>query len=121
MPTPHIAAPDGAFAPTVLAPGDPKRARYIADHHLDDAELITDVRAALGLSVPLYTNAAGDCTLQQHACRQARNGNSPQYANLEAHQQVDDEPAPQQGQGQAARAMAQRQHDGERALRYHHG
>ena len=42
----------------------------------------------LGLSVPLYTDAAGDCTLQQHACRQARNGNSPQYANLEAHQQV---------------------------------
>lgn len=50
MPTPHIAAPDGAFAPTVLAPGDPKRARYIADHHLDDAELITDVRAALGFT-----------------------------------------------------------------------
>lgn len=48
MPTPHIAAPDGAFAPIVLMPGDPLRATYIAEHHLDDAELITNVRAAVG-------------------------------------------------------------------------
>ena len=44
MPTPHIAAPDGAFAPTVLLPGDPLRARYIAEVHLDGAELVTSVR-----------------------------------------------------------------------------
>ena len=30
-PTPHINAPKGAFAKTVLMPGDPKRARYVAE------------------------------------------------------------------------------------------
>ena len=48
MPTPHIEAPDGAFAPTVLMPGDPKRATRIAEHFLDDAELVTAVRGATG-------------------------------------------------------------------------
>ncbi len=36
MPTPHINAPDGAFAETVLLPGDPLRAKYIAETFLDD-------------------------------------------------------------------------------------
>ena len=44
MPTPHISAPDGAFAPTVLMPGDPKRAARIAHNFLDGAELVTEVR-----------------------------------------------------------------------------
>jgi len=44
----------------------------------------------LGLSVPLYPGAAGDCTAAQQACRQAPDGDSPQYDNLEAHQQVVD-------------------------------
>ncbi|MEM9033903.1 MAG: purine-nucleoside phosphorylase [Actinomycetota bacterium] len=48
MPTPHISAPDGAFAPTVLLPGDPLRARWIADNFLEDAELVTEVRNMLG-------------------------------------------------------------------------
>ena len=48
MPTPHISAADGAFAPTVLMPGDPKRAARIANNFLDDAELVTDVRAMTG-------------------------------------------------------------------------
>ena len=30
IPTPHIDAKLGDFAPTVLMPGDPKRAEYIA-------------------------------------------------------------------------------------------
>jgi len=50
MPTPHISAPDGAFAPTVLMPGDPKRAARIANNFLDDATLVTDVRAMTGFT-----------------------------------------------------------------------
>ena len=48
MATPHIAAPDDAFAPTVLLPGDPKRATHIAEQFLTGAELITDIRAMVG-------------------------------------------------------------------------
>lgn len=48
MPTPHINAPDGAFADTLLMPGDPQRAKHIAERFLDDADLVTDVRGMLG-------------------------------------------------------------------------
>lgn len=34
MATPHISAEKDAFADTVLMPGDPLRARYIAEHFL---------------------------------------------------------------------------------------
>jgi CxxC motif-containing protein (DUF1111 family) len=44
----------------------------------------------LGLSVPLYKSAAGDCALQQKHCREAPNGNSMQYDNLEANQNIVD-------------------------------
>ena len=44
MATPHIAAEVGQVAPLVLMPGDPKRAARIAAEHLDDAELVSDVR-----------------------------------------------------------------------------
>ncbi len=50
MPTPHISAPDGAFAPTVLMPGDPLRAAYIAERFLDDAEMVTNVRNCSGFT-----------------------------------------------------------------------
>lgn len=48
MPTPHISAPDGAFAPDILLPGDPRRATRIAEAFLDDAQLVTEVRGILG-------------------------------------------------------------------------
>jgi len=44
----HINADPGAFAETVLLPGDPLRARYIAEKFLDGAELVSDVRNILG-------------------------------------------------------------------------
>ena len=47
-PTPHINAPKGAFAKTVLMPGDPKRAKYIAEKFLMDAKLVNDVRGVQG-------------------------------------------------------------------------
>jgi purine-nucleoside phosphorylase len=46
--TPHIAARPGDFADTVLLPGDPLRARHIAERFLEDATLVTDVRGMLG-------------------------------------------------------------------------
>ena len=48
MPTPHINAASDAFAETLLFPGDPLRAKYIAEKYLDNAELVTDVRNMLG-------------------------------------------------------------------------
>jgi purine-nucleoside phosphorylase len=50
MTTPHINAVDGAFADTVLMPGDPLRAKYIAENFLDDAVEVTNVRNMLGFT-----------------------------------------------------------------------
>jgi purine-nucleoside phosphorylase len=50
MPTPHIAASKGEFAPTVLLPGDPLRARYIAENFLDEANQVNAVRNMLGFT-----------------------------------------------------------------------
>ena len=48
MSTPHIEAKMGDFAKTVLMPGDPKRAKFIADNFLCDARLVNDVRGVQG-------------------------------------------------------------------------
>ncbi|ABQ13931.1 purine-nucleoside phosphorylase [Dichelobacter nodosus] len=48
--TPHINAPAGAFAETVLFCGDPLRAQFIAHHFLKNAQEITNVRAMLGFT-----------------------------------------------------------------------
>ncbi len=48
MATPHIAAQPDAFAKTVLMPGDPLRAKYIADKYLDNVTCVTSVRNMLG-------------------------------------------------------------------------
>ena len=48
IPTPHINAPEGAFADTVLMPGDPLRARFIAENYLEKAELVNNVRGIQG-------------------------------------------------------------------------
>lgn len=44
MPTPHIAAEPGQIAPLVLMPGDPKRARRMAEDLLDGVTQVSDVR-----------------------------------------------------------------------------
>ena len=44
MPTPHITAQSGEIAPLVLMPGDPRRARRIAEGHLDDWKVVSEVR-----------------------------------------------------------------------------
>ena len=48
IPTPHINAPEGAFADTVLMPGDPLRARFIAEQYLENAELVNNIRNVQG-------------------------------------------------------------------------
>lgn len=48
VPTPHIGAMPGDFAPTVLMPGDPLRSRFIAQRLLTDARLVNDVRGVQG-------------------------------------------------------------------------
>ncbi len=50
MPTPHISAEKGEFAPACLLPGDPKRAQVIAEELLTGAKLVTDVRGMLGFT-----------------------------------------------------------------------
>lgn len=47
-PTPHNNAKIGEIAKTVLMPGDPLRAKYIAQKYLEDAKLYNDVRGMLG-------------------------------------------------------------------------
>lgn len=49
-PTPHISARSGDFAEAVLLPGDPLRARHIAQHHFEDAREVTSVRNMLGFT-----------------------------------------------------------------------
>lgn len=46
--TPHIRAEKGDFAGTVLMPGDPLRAKFIAETFLEDAVLVNNVRGVQG-------------------------------------------------------------------------
>lgn len=48
IPTPHISAKEGEIAPSILLPGDPLRAKYIADHYLEGARCFNTVRNMLG-------------------------------------------------------------------------
>ena len=48
MPTPHISAEPGEFAEAILLPGDPLRAKYIAEKFFDDAVQVNAVRNMLG-------------------------------------------------------------------------
>ncbi len=48
VPTPHITANYGDFAETVLMPGDPLRAKFIAENFLEDAVLVNNVRGVNG-------------------------------------------------------------------------
>ena len=47
-PTPHINATPADFAKTVLMPGDPLRAKFIAENFLTDAKLVNNVRGIHG-------------------------------------------------------------------------
>ena len=64
MPTPHNSAQMGDFAKTVLMPGDPLRAKFIAETFLKDARLVNNVRGIHGYTgtykgVPVSVMASG--------------------------------------------------------------
>jgi len=64
VPTPHISAAPGDFAKTVLMPGDPLRAKFIAETFLTDAKLVNNVRGVQGYTgtwkgVPVSVMASG--------------------------------------------------------------
>ncbi len=48
--TPHNTAKLGEIAKTVLMPGDPLRAKFIADTFLDDVKQFNNVRGMLGFT-----------------------------------------------------------------------
>lgn len=60
----HIAASKGQIAETVLLPGDPLRAKFIAENFLEDAVLYTDIRNMYGFTgryrgVPVSVQGTG--------------------------------------------------------------
>ena len=62
--TPHNNAPKGAFAKTVLMPGDPLRAKFIAENFLENPVLVNNVRGVQGYTgtykgVPVSVMASG--------------------------------------------------------------
>ena len=64
IPTPHISCEKGAFAKTVLMPGDPLRAKFIAETLLENAVLVNNVRGVQGYTgtwkgVPVSVMASG--------------------------------------------------------------
>jgi purine-nucleoside phosphorylase len=48
IPTPHIEAKENDIAKTVLMPGDPRRAKFIADTFLENPVMFNNVRGMLG-------------------------------------------------------------------------
>ena len=50
MATPHIGANPGDIAETVLLPGDPLRAKFVAENYLDDIRQVHEVRNMLGFT-----------------------------------------------------------------------
>ena len=48
IPTPHITAKAGDFAPTVLMPGDPLRSKFIAENYLENPVLVNNTRGVHG-------------------------------------------------------------------------
>lgn len=64
MPTPHNSAERSQIAKTVLMPGDPRRARFIAEKFLENPVLVNDVRGVQGYTgnykgIPVTVMASG--------------------------------------------------------------
>lgn len=60
----HINAPEGAVAPNVLLPGDPLRAKFIAENFLENPKLYNEVRGMYGFTgtykgVPVSVQGTG--------------------------------------------------------------
>lgn len=60
----HINAPEGAIAPNILLPGDPLRAKFIAENFLENAKCYNEVRGMFGFTgtykgVPVSVQGTG--------------------------------------------------------------
>ena len=78
MPTPHNNASKGDFAKTVLMPGDPLRAKFIAETFLTEPKLVNNVRGVQGYTgtykgVPV--SGQGACTNSNFADQYELGGN----------------------------------------------
>lgn len=71
--TPHIEAKKGEIAKTVLMPGDPLRAKRIAEMYLENVQLVNSVR-----NIYAYT---GTYKGKEITVMASRNGNS-KYGNI---------------------------------------
>ena len=74
----HIDAPKDAIADVVLLPGDPLRAKYIAETYLEDAVLYNTVRNAFGYTgtyqgrrVSVQATGMGIPSISIYACMSA--------------------------------------------------
>ena len=72
MITPHNNAKAGDYAKTVLMPGDPLRAKFIAEVFLEDAHIVNDVRNMYAYTgtykgVPISVMASGNGNPASHS------------------------------------------------------
>jgi len=73
-PTHHIGAAPGEFAKTVLMPGDPLRAKYIAENYLENVKQINEIRCMYaytgdykGKQVSVMAHGIGSPSMAVHA------------------------------------------------------
>ena len=64
MSTPHLQGEKGDYAPVVLMPGDPLRAKFIAETYLDNVKCVNEIRSMLGFTgtykgVPVSVQGSG--------------------------------------------------------------
>ena len=64
MSTPHLQGNPGDYARTVLMPGDPLRAKFIAETYLEDVKCVNEIRGMLGFTgtykgVPVSVQGSG--------------------------------------------------------------
>ena len=64
MSTPHLQGNMGDYAPVVLMPGDPLRAKFIAETYLENAECVNEIRGMFGFTgtykgVPVSVQGSG--------------------------------------------------------------
>ena len=64
MSTPHLQGNKGDYAPVVLMPGDPLRAKFIAETYLENPKCVNEIRGMLGYTgtyqgVPVSVQGSG--------------------------------------------------------------
>ncbi|MBR3631182.1 MAG: purine-nucleoside phosphorylase [Oscillospiraceae bacterium] len=64
MSTPHLQGNAGDYAPVVLMPGDPLRAKFIAETYLENVRCVNEIRGMLGFTgtyqgVPVSVQGSG--------------------------------------------------------------